>query len=65
LQLFTDGSGKQYEENQQYQKDNFGTIALPLYVILDPQGNKVATFPGMTRKPEEFLRFLRLPIPAV
>jgi thiol:disulfide interchange protein len=61
LQLFTDGSGKQYEDNQMYQKEAFGTIALPLYVILDPQGNKRATFPGMTRKPEEFLRFLRTP----
>jgi thiol:disulfide interchange protein DsbD len=65
LQLFTDGAGKKYEDNQRYQKENFGTIALPLYVILDAQGNKVATFPGMTRKPEEFLRFLRSPVPAV
>lgn len=63
LQLFTDGSGKQYEDNQKYQKDKFGTIALPLYVILDPRGNKLATFPGMTRKSEEFLRFLRTPFP--
>lgn len=62
LQLFTDGSGKQYEDNQKYQKDKFGTIALPLYVILDPTGNKIASFPGMTRKPEEFLRFLRTPL---
>ena len=59
LQLFTDGDGKEYEENQKYQKERFGTIALPLYVILDSQGNKTASFPGMTRKPEEFLRFLR------
>jgi thiol:disulfide interchange protein DsbD len=61
LQLFTDGSGKQCEDNQKYQKDKFGTIALPLYVILDPTGNKIASFPGMTRKSEEFLRFLRTP----
>jgi thiol:disulfide interchange protein len=58
LQLFTDGEGKQFEENQKYQKDRFGTVALPFYAILDPQGNALATFPGMTRKPDEFLQFL-------
>ena len=61
LQLFTDGEGRQYEENQNYQKEQFGTVALPLYAILDSQGKKIATFPGMTRKPEEFLAFLRKP----
>jgi thiol:disulfide interchange protein len=61
LQLYTDGEGKQYEENQKYQKEQFGTVALPLYAILDRNGNKVATFPGMTRKSDEFLRFLRSP----
>jgi len=59
VQLFTDGSGPQYEANQRYQKERFGTVALPFYVILSPQNEKIATFPGMTRKPEEFLRFLR------
>jgi thiol:disulfide interchange protein len=64
LQLFTDGEGQQYEENQEYQKEQFGTVALPLYVILDSHGKKIATFPGMTRKPEEFLAFLRKPFKA-
>jgi thiol:disulfide interchange protein len=58
LQLYTDGAGKEYEDNQAYQKETFGTVALPLYIILDAQGNRLATFPGMTRNPEEFLRFL-------
>lgn len=61
LQLYTDGSGEVYERNQQYQKQQFGTIALPFYVIMDSQGKTLATFPGMTRKPEEFLRFLDTP----
>jgi len=61
LQLYTDGAGKKYEENQQYQKDAFGTVALPLYVILDSEGRTLAMFPGITRKPDEFLRFLRTP----
>jgi len=61
VQLFTDGEGKQYEENQNYQRDRFGTVALPFYAILDPQGNTLETFPGMTRNPDEFLRFLSAP----
>ncbi len=61
LQLFTDGEGPQYEKNQDYQKEQFGTVALPLYAILDSEGKKIATFPGMTRKPDEFLAFLRKP----
>ncbi len=61
LQLYTDGEGKQYEENQRYQKEQFGTVALPLYAILDPEGRKIAVFPGMTRKADEFIRFLRRP----
>ncbi len=62
LQLYTDGAGKEYEDNQTYQKEAFGTVALPLYAILDAEGNKVSTFPGMTRNPEEFVRFLTPPV---
>jgi thiol:disulfide interchange protein DsbD len=58
LQLFTDGEGKEYEDNQAYQREKFGTVALPLYAILDAQGNKLATFPGMARNADEFVRFL-------
>lgn len=59
VQLYTDGTGTKYEDNQRYQKEKYGTVALPLYVILDADGNRLATFPGMTRKPDEFLAFLR------
>jgi thiol:disulfide interchange protein len=61
LQLFTDGEGKIYADNQNYQKETFGTVALPLYVILDSQANKLAIFPGMTRNAAEFERFLNTP----
>ena len=64
VQLFTDGEGKEYEDNQKYQKEKFGTVALPLYVILDGQGNKLSTFPGMTRNAAEFERFLSQPLAA-
>jgi thiol:disulfide interchange protein DsbD len=62
LQLYTDGEGKQYQENQAYQKEKFGTVALPLYAILDAQGNRLSTFPGMTRNAQEFVRFLNAPL---
>jgi thiol:disulfide interchange protein len=64
LQLYTDGEGKVFEDNQNYQKEKFGTVALPLYVIIDSQENKLATFPGMTRNAAEFERFLNTPLSA-
>ncbi len=65
VQLFTDGDGKEYEDNQKYQKEKFGTVALPLYAILNGQGNKLSTFPGMTRNAAEFERFLSQPLAAL
>lgn len=59
VRLYTDGEGALYERQQKYQQDTFGTVALPLYVILDGNGKTVATFPGLTRRPEEFSDFLR------
>ena len=35
-----DGDGKQYEDNQKYQKDQFGAVVLPLYAILDARERK-------------------------
>ena len=56
--LFTDGEGEVYENQQKFQEDRFGTVALPLYAIVDGQGRTVRTFPGLTRNPAEFLSFL-------
>jgi thiol:disulfide interchange protein len=58
VRLYTDGRGEEYVRNQAMQKDSFGTVALPLYVVLSPEGETIATFPGLTRDPHEFLRFL-------
>ena len=57
--LFTDGEGEVYEDQMDYQKEKFGTIALPLYAVLDGEGETVATFLGLTRDREEFLEFLK------
>ena len=57
LRLYTDG-GENFREKQQFVIDRFGTAALPLYVILDPDGRELARFPGMTRDEDEFAAFM-------
>jgi thiol:disulfide interchange protein len=57
--LYTDGEGEVYERQQQYQQDTFQTVALPFYAILNDNGDPIATFPGLTRDPKEFIDFLR------
>ncbi len=56
---YTDGEGAVYEDQMTYQRERFGTIALPLYAVLDGKGETVATFLGLTRDREEFLAFLK------
>jgi thiol:disulfide interchange protein len=56
--LYTDGQGPVYEQQQRFQQDRFKTVALPLYAIVDPDRRPVATFAGLTRDQDEFLRFL-------
>ena len=57
VQLYTDG-GENYREKQQYEIDRFGTAALPYYVILTPEDDVVAKFPGLTRDLKKFIQFL-------
>lgn len=56
--LYTDGEGEMYEKQQAFQEQKFSTVALPLYAIVDGNGNTVATLAGLTRNPAEFLAFL-------
>ena len=58
VRLYTDGRGPVYEEQQALQERMFGTVALPYYAILTPDGRPLATFLGMTRDRREFARFL-------
>jgi thiol:disulfide interchange protein len=57
-ELYTDGSGKVYEDQQDFQQQRYGTVALPYYVIANANGETVATYAGLTRDPAEFLAFL-------
>lgn len=58
VRLYTDGQGEQYDRNRAFQQQRFGTVALPLYAIVSSDDKTIGTFPGLTRKPEEFISFL-------
>jgi len=57
VQLYTDG-GNNYREKQQYEIERFNTAALPFYVILSPEDEVIAQYPGMTRNLKEYIAFL-------
>jgi thiol:disulfide interchange protein DsbD len=57
--LYTDGEGEMYERQQAFQEQTFGTVALPLYAVVDADGKVRATFTGLTRDPTEFIAFLQ------
>jgi thiol:disulfide interchange protein DsbD len=59
VRLYTDAAGKVYEQQQQLQEQKFGTVALPFYAIVDATGRPLASFPGLTRNPAEFISFLQ------
>jgi thiol:disulfide interchange protein len=57
--LYTDGDGELYERQQAFQEKTFGTVALPLYAVMTPDGKVRATFSGLTRNPADFIAFLK------
>jgi len=59
VELYTDGTDKVSEENQQLEDSKYKTIAIPYYAIVDPDGNTIATFPGATRDAGAYLAFLQ------
>jgi thiol:disulfide interchange protein len=59
VRLYTDGRGERYRRHQQMQQDVFGTVALPYYAILTPDGDPVVAFGGLTRDPNQYIAFLR------
>ncbi|MBL0170578.1 MAG: thioredoxin family protein [Gemmatimonadaceae bacterium] len=58
VRLFTDGKGEPFLRQQRFELQQFKTVALPLYAIVDANGATRATFLGMTRDTNEFTRFL-------
>jgi thiol:disulfide interchange protein DsbD len=59
VELYTDGTDEASRENQQLQDRLFQTVAIPYYALMDGDGRVIASFPGLTRNPEEFLAFLK------
>jgi hypothetical protein len=61
-ELYTDRKDPAHKqkdaENSRLQEDRFATAALPLYVILGPDGQERARLLGKTNVPE-FLEFLK------
>ena len=58
LRLYTDGGKPEHEANLKMEQNRFQTIALPLYALLTPADEIIATFPGLTRNEKEFVAFL-------
>jgi thiol:disulfide interchange protein DsbD len=59
VRLYTDGEGQPYEGFQRMQEEKFGTVALPLYAVVNGDGNPIITFSGLTRDQAEFVSFLK------
>ncbi len=59
VDLYTDGTDAESEQNQQLEEKRFGTVAIPFYAIVDPDERTIATFPGLTRNAAEFGTFLK------
>ncbi len=59
VELYTDGTDEVSRSNQELEEKRFGTVAIPFYAILDPDERVIASFPGLTKNPQEFLAFLQ------
>jgi thiol:disulfide interchange protein len=60
--LYTDGTGANVEANTKIQEERFKTVALPLYVILSPEGAEIARINQKVGE-ETFVAFLRKALP--
>ena len=56
--LYTDGREDLHKKNRELEINRFGTAALPFYVILSPDDQVLATFPGMDTNKQNFIDFL-------
>ena len=59
VELITDGSDAKSRSFSAYQQKNFGTIAIPLYAVVAPDGTVKGQLPGLERDPNKFAEFLR------
>ncbi|MBI4889768.1 MAG: thioredoxin family protein [Acidobacteria bacterium] len=59
VELYTDGTDQVSEKNQQLQDRLFQTVAIPYYAVMDGSEKVLGSFPGLTKDPQEFLKFLK------
>ncbi|MGA7235896.1 MAG: cytochrome c biogenesis protein CcdA, partial [Bryobacteraceae bacterium] len=59
VELYADAGDATSDANQKLELSKFNTVAEPYYAILAPDETVVASFPGLTRDPEQFAAFLR------
>lgn len=59
VELITDGSDAQSRKFSAYQQQKFGTIAIPLYAVVTPDGRIKGQLAGLERDPDKFADFLR------
>ena len=59
VQLYTDRTTPSDQANQKLEQQLGGTIALPEYVIVSPEGKVVATYEGRSPNSQEFVDFLK------
>ncbi|MBN9658699.1 MAG: thioredoxin family protein [Acidobacteria bacterium] len=58
VELYTDGTDAVSEQNQQRQDNLFKTVAIPYYAIFDAEQQPKGSYAGLTKDPQEFLKFL-------
>lgn len=63
VELYTDGTDKASEENQQIEDKMFQTVAIPYYAILDADGHVLAKMEDRNTDPKQVLAFLKTPKP--
>lgn len=59
VELYTDGTDAASEQNQQRQDKLFQTVAIPYYAIFDADEKVTGSLAGLTKDPQEFLKFLK------
>jgi thiol:disulfide interchange protein DsbD len=59
VRLYTDGRDATNRRYQKMEQDMFGTVALPYYAVIGPDGVPRVAFGGLTRDSGEFVAFLR------
>ncbi len=59
VELYTDGTDAAADQNEDLEDQSSTPSSQPYYAILDPDEKVVATFPGLTRDTQQFLKFLK------